>query len=423
MKTRLFVIIVFVLLQARAASAAGGPAADSARTGLSFGPLPVLAYDADRGFQFGALLNIYNFGDGSDYPDPFSTLYLEASAYTTGNQKYVISYDDRRLIPGVRFCTALRYLGDSALDFYGFNGYQSVYTEEVPTGFYRYSRKMLHFKADFIGKIAGDLYWEAGYHFNWISAGEFSTDRYELDNTLFGLYREWGIIPDGTASGGVSSAVRAGLMYDTRDAEAMPSRGIWAEVHGIAAPQFLGSTSAYYKVNATFCHYIPLFRDRLVLAYRLNYQGFPGGAPWYMLPFYTIVGPNYDYDGIGGFRTARGIMLNRVQGLHTGFWNAEVRWRFVDFVLWRQDISFAVNAFCDGAGVFAGEDLSNRTGKEPQLYRKFVDTSSPDGVHAAAGAGLRFIMNRNFIVAVEYARSFNMQDGGGALYINTGFLF
>ena len=44
-------------------------------------------------------------------------------------------------------------------------------------------------------------------------------------------------------------------------------------------------------------------------------------------------------------------------------------------------------------------------------------------VFASAGAGLRFIMNQNFIVAFEYARCFNKQDGKGAFYINTGFLF
>ena len=31
------------------------------KTGTNFGPLPVVAFDADRGFQFGALLNLYNF--------------------------------------------------------------------------------------------------------------------------------------------------------------------------------------------------------------------------------------------------------------------------------------------------------------------------------------------------------------------------
>ena len=42
------------------------------KTGLNLGPLPVVAFDADRGFQFGALANIYNFGDGKNYPNPNS---------------------------------------------------------------------------------------------------------------------------------------------------------------------------------------------------------------------------------------------------------------------------------------------------------------------------------------------------------------
>ena len=56
------------------------------------------------------------------------------------------------------------------------------------------------------------------------------------------------------------------------------------------------------------------------------------------------------------------------------------------------------------------------------LYDKFV-FDRKDGFHASAGGGLRFIMNQNFIVAFEYARCFNKQDGNGAFYINTGFLF
>ena len=56
------------------------------------------------------------------------------------------------------------------------------------------------------------------------------------------------------------------------------------------------------------------------------------------------------------------------------------------------------------------------------LYDKFVFNRT-DGFHGAAGAGLRFIMNQNFIVAFEYAQCFNKQDGSGAFYINTGFLF
>ena len=35
------------------------------KTGLNFGPLPAVAYDADKAFPLGAILNIYQYGVGS----------------------------------------------------------------------------------------------------------------------------------------------------------------------------------------------------------------------------------------------------------------------------------------------------------------------------------------------------------------------
>ena len=46
-----------------------GRSQDIIKTGLNLGPLPVVALDADKGFQYGALLNIYDYGDGSSYPN------------------------------------------------------------------------------------------------------------------------------------------------------------------------------------------------------------------------------------------------------------------------------------------------------------------------------------------------------------------
>ena len=38
------------------------------KKGWNFGPLPVVGYDADLGFQYGVTCDIFNFGDGSRYP-------------------------------------------------------------------------------------------------------------------------------------------------------------------------------------------------------------------------------------------------------------------------------------------------------------------------------------------------------------------
>ncbi len=432
------------------------------KTGVNLGPLPAVAFDADRGFQFGAILNLYNFGNGDTYPNPKSTWYIEGSAYakesSVNSYKFIVNYDNKTLIPGVRMSICTGYYKDAALDFYGFNGYQSNYIpakqlaeqglfqytddeageklaakEKYPKGFYRYGRDLVKAKIDFTGKIAKNFYWEAGYNFSWTKATSFTPKGYEVfagsdfehGTTLFDLYKAWGIIPEGQAEGGTTSAIRLGLMYDSRNIENNPTRGIWAEGHIIAAPKWLGTTDPHYKYCITMRQYVPLVPDKLTFAYRVAYQGtFGKNAPWYAMPFYTNMGPKADNDGFGGYRTVRGLMLNRVQGQDVGFYNAELRWRFIDFKLWKQNIAFALSGFTDGTHVFKGYDIENNTGLYPELYKKFIDVNrKSDGFHGSAGAGLRFIMNENFIVAFEYARCFNKQDGNGAFYINIGFLF
>lgn len=351
------------------------------KTGLNFGPLPVVAFDADKGFEFGALLNIFNFGDGKTYPEPKSQWYIEASAYVKrgkiGTQQYVVSYDNKHLTKNynLRMCAAANILVNTALDFYGFNGYESHYDSTLPIGFYRHKRLTANAKVDFIGEIAKNFYWEAGYHFHYFNLGAYQD--FDKENpedspvpvSLYDLYRSWGIIPDEQTGNQFSSALRLGIVYDSRDYEASPSRGLWVDAHLITAPKFLGSSNPYNKVNVTFRHYVPIYKDKVVFAYRLDYQGFLGkDVPWYVLPYFTVVGSLYDRDGLGGYRTVRGILYNRVQGPHMGFFNAEVRYRFIDFRLWKQNIAFAISGFCDGAGNGYDQQDRKESGTLQYLY-------------------------------------------------------
>jgi outer membrane protein assembly factor BamA len=315
---------------------------------------------------------------------------------------------------------------------------------------YRTNRLAALFKADFVGKI-GDtpLSWEAGYHLSYFKQGAINREKInknkdenkmfpDSEPTLFEQYRTWGIIKDSEADGGLNSTVRVGLLFDTRDKEGAPSRGVWAEAHVMMAPKWLGTTNPYYKYSATFRHYVPIVsKDRLTFAYRLNYEGtFGRKAPYYVLPYMTTVGPTYDRDGMGGFRTVRGIMRNRVQGLDMATYTAEIRWRFVNFTLWKQNIAFGLNLFSDGAWVTRGFDMTfkgdaAKLGDDylnvKQEYDEYMSKGqSKDAPHITAGVGLRFIMNQNFIVAFEYGLpvgKLRQQDGKGAFYINTGYLF
>ena len=438
------------------------------KTGFNFGPLPIVAFDADKGLQLGALLNVFDFGDGSRYPNTRQSLYLEASFFTKGSQLFVVSYDNRFLIPGVRWSTSAILTNEKAMDFYGFNGYMSYYDHEkialgndknnnadyVFTPKYRFNRLNFNFKTDFTGNILKNkLFWEAGYHLNKVIAGYDERQALNLDKinkgkeeykkfpenepTLFDNYRKWGIISDDEAWGGLSSVIRMGLLLDTRDKEGAPSKGVWAETHVTLAPGWLGTTHPYYRYSATFRHYLPIIKnDVLTFAYRLNYEGtFGKSAPYYMLPFITVMGSSYDRDGMGGYRTVRGIMRDRVQGLDVATYNVELRWRFVNFRLLNQNIAFGLNIFSDGTMVTRNYDMSFR-GEEQYRdeYNEYMAQSglSKDRPHITVGAGLRFIMNQNFIVAFEYGMPISKfssdpvikkQDGNGAFYINTGFLF
>jgi hypothetical protein len=77
---------------------------------------------------------------------------------------------------------------------------------------------------------------------------------------------------------------------------------------------------------------------------------------------------------------------------------------------------------------FRGEDQYR------EAYNEYMALSglTSDRPHITVGGGLRFIMNQNFIVAFEYGLPVSKfskdpvvqkQDGNGAFYINTGFLF
>ena len=423
------------------------------KTGYNLGPLPAVAFDADKGLQLGAILQLFNYGDGSNYPNYDSKLYLEASFFTKGSMLFQVRYDNKTLIPGVRWSSSFRANIDKAYDFYGFNGYQSYYDasriaagksgdQYIFTPFYRVAHNDFLFRSDFLGKITKNFQWEAGvfaYYQKYGTIDYDSVNKNKADDkvypksvtTLFDIYKNSGIISAEEADGGFSAGLRAGFVYDSRDKEGAPSSGIWAEGHVSAALPGI-SKIPYARYSLTWRHYLPIVKkDVLTFAYRLNYEGsFGSNVPFYALPYMTVMGEKQDLEGMGGFFTTRGILRSRVWGLDTFTYNAELRWRFTHFTIGKQNIALGLNLFSDGTMVTRGKDISvlkALTGTPVAIYGQ-----DKDSLHATIGAGFRFIMNENFIVAVDYGTPFTHlmknsplynQDGTGAFYINLGYLF
>jgi len=383
---------------------------DIIKTGTSFAPFPIIAYDADRGLELGAMLNIYNFGDGSAYPNPKDQWFIQAAYFTKGSYLVMANYDNKNLFKGVRFNANLSFYNEKALDFYGFNGYDSGYDPSLGGSFYRHGRALPYFKADFTGHITKHLYWKAGYHFKYFKISEYIPEGGTTSH-FSNLVAE-GVIKEDEKNGGFTSSILAGLMYDTRDFEPSPSKGLWIDANLEGAPKWLGTSTPYLKYYAAFRHYVPVYKDKLVFAMRANVQGYFNDPAFYVLPIDAVFGNGYDHDGMGGYFNLRGILRNRITGKSTFYFNTELRWRFVEFHLWKQNIAFAVNGFFEG-------------GRAIVPYR--AQSFDLEKMHLTAGGGIRFIMNRNFILAAEYGAAFNALDRAqgkaGSLYVNVGYLF
>ena len=69
------------------------------KQGWNFGPLPVVGWDSDLGFQYGACVDIFNYGDGTNYPSYNYKMNLEASTYTGGSSLLRCYGDFKTLIP------------------------------------------------------------------------------------------------------------------------------------------------------------------------------------------------------------------------------------------------------------------------------------------------------------------------------------
>ena len=421
------------------------PLKEKIKKGWTWAALPVVAYDADMGVQLGALGQIFDYGDGSTYPEYKHTVYAECSWFTKGSAVYEVFYDSKYLIPGgIRVTVDVDYLPERALDFYGFNGAEANYTASLTQQgsydylsrvFYKQERKMYRVMADFQGPIAGQkLRWMAGINILGIKTGTVDIDRInkgkkeenKLPDTalLYDHYVAYGLIRPQEKNGGTTIYLKTGLIYDTRDNEAAPNKGMWSEILLLSAPTFLGNNPyAFVKLAITHRQYISLVKKRLVAAYQLSYQGTIGGTtPYYIMPYiYSSFSSTTKPDGLGGAKTIRGVLRNRITGDGVAFGNIELRWKFFQSVVLKQNVYLGLTAFLDGGMVVMDHKIC--TNVVPDDQKSFFFKESADRLHLATGLGLRIAVNENFIISVDYGMAINRQDGVSGLYVGIGNIF
>lgn len=410
------------------------------KTGWNLGALPTITFDTDLGFQYGALVNIFNYGDGSRYPKYNHSLYFEVSRFSKGSGVNRFFYDSDQLLSGIRTTFDMSYITDPKMDFYGFNGYETFYnpsfTDEssddyVSRVFYAHDRKMFRMKIDLTGKLSGDrLFWVAGFTSYNFQTGAVDRERFDMPDaeTLYEKYVTWGIIGEQEKDGGWVNYLKAGISYDTRDNEPNPMTGIWTEAVIQTAPGFLGNGDfGHTKFALTHRQYFTLIKEKLSFAGRLAYQQTLGNGkvPFYAQPLViTSFLRGTTSQGLGGSKTLRGILRNRVVGDGFFYGNAELRWKFARFQLINQNFYLALNPFWD-FGIITKPievDITDiETGSDFGLTDFFTGTE--DKLHQSIGAGLKIAMNENFVISVDVGKALKVQDGNTGFYMGLNFLF
>ena len=433
---------------------------DSIRRGWTFGILPSVSYDADLGFQYGALSNIYYFGDGSHYPDYLHSLYFEASYTTKRFGVFRFQYDSKYLIPKHRFTVDISYLPNAMCDFFGFNGYQSVYqptwndkkqpADYISRAYYKHRRDLLRVAADIQGNISRSWKWNAGIgllgywvgsvNIDMINKGKKADNMLPKIDGLYEKYVQWQLISPDEAKGGWHPYMRGGITYDTRNRQQNPSKGIYGDV-------FLTYTAAFGKqsefnnlrFNANFRHYIPIYKDYILFAYRVAVQLTTAGqSPYYMNSYWnTLFIQRVLYEGLGGGNTLRGVLLNRVVANGFGFANVEFRFKLVKFAIKKEQFYIGLNPFFDmgmvlqpyriDKNVLQANIAANDPAFDPQTFNQFFNFDNPQiyRPHLSAGIGLKVAMNDNFVLSVDWAMPFDKRDNTGwaNFYVKIGYMF
>lgn len=426
--------------------------AQETKTGWNFGALPAVTYSTDQGFQYGALVNLFDYGDGSIYPDYYHRIYVEASTFTKGSSILRVMYDSDYLIKGIRYAVDLSYMPDFAYDFYGFNGFASVYNKTCVNDelnpdyrsrlFYAMQRHLFRFKNDFVGNIGeNNWHWNAGLSIQNFKVKDLDVEKFNKgkepedpkyldpdEPTLYEYYRHSGLLTAEEADGGWITGIKGGLSYDSRDQRACPMDGIWAETGIEVVPEFLGAESTFGKFYFTWRQYFTLKENDLSLAYRLGYQQTIFGD----VPFYyqgqVIVSELRGAlsEGLGGSKTIRGLLRNRVIGDGFAYGNAELRWKMVRFRFINQNWYLGTNYFFDACAVTSlidvdVNDLEDYLEGEENVADYYI--GGKDKLHMAAGLGLKLAMNENFIISADIGKALKEQDGDMEFYIGLNYLF
>lgn len=414
---------------------------DIIKTGYNVVPIPDLRYDPYVGLRMGAFVFLYDFGDGTRYPNFYGNTTFEASYGTKGATNARIRH--RRYYGTKIYYAEINYQNQVAAPYFGINGFQQTYNEEFINSksqvlgspknplFYNYAVQSLDLNFEIQDTIKGstNLNWLTSLYSGWYDINEVNLSKankgidqnsanYIVDSSvnLYGLNKMWGLVDEKKLEGGKFYTIAtAELIYDKRDRINNPMKGVLSRV-GVGYSPKLASNSYgnVLIVNASHSHYIILRKKesfKTSFAYRFKYLGYFGGQ----LPYHI-------QEGIGGIKSAWGVHQNRAMVRQWASGQFELRTKGFSIHLKKTNLDFwGVPFFHTGYVIEEADlDLTNVSANDQALYFN----KDYGRWYSSYGWMGKMVINKNIALGFDLAFPMNAETGPPlSIFIGMGFSF
>jgi outer membrane protein assembly factor BamA len=330
---------------------------------------PYAYYSTIDGFWIAGHYAWYSPIGFSDRPEPnFANVRLDAAASTQGSYLVLLDAQAPAYWDGWRLGLSLSAARANRLGYYG-QGNGSTYDADsvTPTSpyFYQVSRATRTARLTVQRRIVGPLRALAGATLEHTDFRELpGQSRFRRDHAA-------GVVDSAQVPFG-DRVARAGLVFDWRDQEIDPHRGVFAEA-------LVARGRGYTRTTAGLRVYVhPL--EKLMLAGRLGAERMTGSPP--LAAQVTLESSEGPTTALGGYRSLRGYYDARFVG--PGKLVASVEARYA--VLWAPRLlEVKLVAFYDAGRVFG-------PGENVRL--------TSDGLHSSAGGEVAVALVRNTMFIV-----------------------
>jgi len=353
---------------------------------LFFRALPYPTYDADEGLAGHALVGWRRAANRR--PPPVSLAFgFDGRIATSGTRGLLFSYEAGGAWKNWRLLAVAGAERLNRVPFYG-TGNNATIDDSLPTVFYRYQLLRTTLLATVQRRVAGHVRALAGAQWRHYRA------RALPDSSLFGDLAAAGLAD---TLGKSNVELRAGLMFDTRNEEASPTRGVFLET--MAARAVSGHDYTRYLVGAReFVHFGSL--EQWVLGLRQTAEVSTGTVPLHIA--YERLTTWYPEDGFGGPTSLRLFAIGRFLAPNRSVFSADLRYKALDAPFPTSPVRVWLLGFVDAGRLW-------NAGEQPTLR----------DLHWSTGLGGRLQFSKATILGLDVGRN----DEGFGFAVGTTFAF